>query len=143
MGKAGLKAYGDLLPFLKDLDRDVVLHAIAAFGSDTSAAVIDRLIAELLEGDKRRAPSASEALRIIGNDIALKRLIEVAHGRNNSIDWILVTLGRFPANKVRAALKGDPLLDRVAPLLLLSSTENWLAEDTVDIDLKFLFKQNL
>jgi len=28
-------------------------------------------------------------------------------------------------------------------MLLLSSTTNWVAEDTVDIDLKFLLKQNL
>jgi hypothetical protein len=59
------------------------------------------------------------------------------------VDWTLATLGRLPAEKVRTALNGDPLLERLGPLLLLSSTTNWLAEDTVDIDLKFLLKQNL
>jgi hypothetical protein len=135
--------YVDLLPFLKDAERDVVLHAIAAFGTDTPDLVIDQLIAELLSADKRHAPAASEALRLIGNDAALKQLIAAAEGKNTSIDWILATLGRFPADKVRTALKDNPLLDRLGPLLLLSNTDNWLAEDTADIDLKFLFKQNL
>jgi HEAT repeat protein len=143
LGKTGLKRYVDLLPFLKDAERDVVLHAIAAFGTDTPDLVIDQLIAELLSADKRHAPAASEALRLIGNDAALKQLIAAAEGKNTSIDWILATLGRFPADKVRTALKDNPLLDRLGPLLLLSNTDNWLAEDTADIDLKFLFKQNL
>lgn len=143
LGKAGLKQYADLLPFLKDAERDVVLHAIAAFGSDTSAPVIDQLIAELTSGERKYAPAASEALRTIGSDIVLKQLIAAATGKNTNVDWILATLGRLPANKVREALKGDPLLDRLGPLLLLSSSVNWVAEDSVDIDLKFLHKQNL
>jgi hypothetical protein len=49
----------------------------------------------------------------------------------------------LPVNKVRAALKGDTPLDRLAPILLLSNTENWIADDTADIDMKFLLKQNL
>lgn len=73
----------------------------------------------------------------------VKNLITATHEKKDSIDWILATLGRLPADKVRNALKGDPLLDRLAPLLLLSNTENWITEDTVDIDLKFLLKQNL
>jgi HEAT repeat protein len=143
LGKTGLKRYVDLMPFLNDAERDVVLHAVAAFGSDTPSAVIDLLIAELTSGDKRRAPAASEALRMIGSDDALRQLIGAAEGKNISIDWILATLGRFPADKVRTALKDNPLLDRLGPLLLLSNTDNWLAEDTADIDMKFLFKQNL
>jgi hypothetical protein len=143
LGKAGLRKYGDLVPFIGDKDRDVVLHAIAAFGEDTSAPVIDKLIAELVTGDKRTAPAASEALRTIGSDAAIGRLVEAARDNKGTDNWILATLGRLPAKKVRAALKGDPLLDRLKPLLLLSSTSNWLADDAVDIDLKFLLKQNL
>jgi hypothetical protein len=67
----------------------------------------------------------------------------VAKEKKGSIDWILATMGRLPADKVRAALKGDALLERLGPLLLLSGSENWVTEDTVDIDLKFLVKQNL
>lgn len=143
LGKAGLREYGDLLPYLNDTERDVVLHAVAAFGGDTPDTVIAKLVAELMSGDTRRAATASEALRIIGSDLVLKTLVSAARDNKHSIDWVLATLGRLPAEKVRAALKGDPLLDRLAPLLLLSNTSNWIAEDVVDIDLKFLLKQNL
>jgi hypothetical protein len=143
LGKAGLRSYADLVPFLNDPERDVVLHAIAAFGQDTPEPVIDRLIEELNSGDRRRSPAASEALRVIGSDLVLKNLISSAREKSGSVDWVLATLGRLPADKVRAALQGDPLLQRLGPLLLLSSTSNWVAEDTVDIDLKFLLKQNL
>jgi hypothetical protein len=143
LGKAGVRRYADLVSFLDDAERDVVLHAIAAFGQDTPEAVIEQLIKELISGDKRRSPAASEALRIIGSDLVLKNLIASARENTGPVDWVLATLGRLPTEKVSAALQGDPLLQRLGPLLLLSSTANWLAEDTVDIDLKFLLKQNL
>jgi len=143
LGKTGLKRYADLVPFLSDSDRDVVLHAIAAFGSDTPEPVIDQIISELTSGDKQRAPAASEALRIIGSDSALKHLIVAAHEKKDSIDWVLATLGRLRVDKVRDALKGDALLERLRPLMLLSNSMNWIAEDAVDIDMKFLLKQNL
>ena len=142
LGKVGLQQYGELVPFIGDEDRDVALHAIAGFGPDTPAPVIDTLIGELLSGDPTRSPAASEALRIIGSDLVLARLIAASRGRNASDAWILATLGRLPADRVRGALRGDPLLDR-APLLVLSDSANWIADDAVDIDLKFLLKQNL
>jgi hypothetical protein len=120
-----------------------VLHAVAGFGSDTPEDVIVRLAAELVEGDARRAPAASEALRIIGSDAVLKTLVAIAREKKGGPNWVLATLGRLPAEKVRSFLKGDPLLDRLAPMLLLSDPSNWIADDAVDIDLKFLLKQNL
>ena len=143
LGKAGLKQYDDLVPFIADQDRDVALHALAGFGPDTEVQVVDRLIGELHSSDVGRAPAASEALRIIGNDAVLSRLIQAARAGSNVEPWILATLGRLPAEKVRSALRGDPLLDRLAPLLLISDGANWIADDTIDIDLKFLLKQNL
>jgi hypothetical protein len=56
---------------------------------------------------------------------------------------VVVTLGRLAPDKVRTALQGDDLLMQIEPLFLLNSSENWLAVDSVDIDLKFLIKQNL
>jgi hypothetical protein len=141
LGKAGVKRYSDLLAFLGDADPDVVLHAIAGFANDTSQPVINELIRELIAGDTRKAPAASEALRLIGSDLALNSVITSTRTHNSK--WLLATLGRFPAGKVRQALVGDPLFDRVAPVLLLSSSSNWIAEDAVDTDLKFLLKQNL
>jgi hypothetical protein len=143
LGKAGLKSYADLVQFLNDADRDLVLHAVAGFGPDTPEDVIVRLVAELVEGDPQRAPAASEALRIIGNDAVLKNLVAVAREKEVKSDWVLATLGRLPAAKVRTFLQGDPLLARLAPMLLLSDPSNWITDDAVDIDLKFLLKQNL
>ncbi len=106
------------------------------------APVIDSLISELIAGDERIAPSASEVLRLIASEFALNSVIAAVRAADHPSKWPLATLGRFPADKVRLALQGDPLLDRVAPILLLSKSSNWIAEDTVDIDLKFLLKQN-
>jgi hypothetical protein len=83
------------------------------------------------------------AAAIGGQRLVLTTLISAARDKNDKIDWILATLGRLPAQKVRNLLNGDPLLDRVAPLLLLSNTVNWLAQDSTDIDFKILLKQNL
>jgi hypothetical protein len=142
LGKAGLQRYDDLVPFIGDPDRDVALHAIAGFGENTPADVIDRLIVVLISGDPERAPAASEALRIIGTDLVLGWLLDAQRSTNQSDAWILATLGRLPVMMVRAALHGNALLSRLEPLLLLSESSNWLADSTVDIDIKFLLKQN-
>jgi HEAT repeat protein len=144
LGKAGLKRYADLIDFVGDADSDVSLHAIVGFGPDTSKDVIDQLIGLLLAGDPKRAPAASEALRLIGSDLVLQALISASRGGHTLNSWVVVTLGRLEPNKVREALKDNNLLLRqIAPLFLLSSSENWLTVDAVDIDLKFLIKQNL
>jgi hypothetical protein len=105
--------------------------------------VVDQLIAKLVAGDPEQAPAASEALRVIGSDLVLRRLIAALRGRNSTDAWLLATIGRLPAAKVRAALAGDAFLDRLAPMLLLSEGASWMANDTVDVDLKFLLKQNI
>lgn len=143
LGKAGLRKYGDLIPFIGDKDRDLALHAIAGFGDDAGAKVIDRLIEELISGDQDRAPAASEALRVIGNELVLEHLVAAMRARQDAAPWLLATIGRLPGKRVRSALKGDPLLHQLAPLLLLSDDGNWIADDTIDIDLKFLLKQNI
>jgi len=143
LGKAGLQRYGDLVSFIGDADRDVALHAIAGFGEDTPAEVIDALIARLLSGDSSHASAASEALRIIGSELVLTRLLAAQNSTNQFNPWILATLGRLPAEMVRPALSGGSLSERIEPLLVLYEQDNWLADSTVDIDLKFLLKQNL
>lgn len=144
LGKVGLKRYADLVQFVGDADPDVSLHAIVGFGSDTTEDVIDQLIDLLRGDDARRASAASEALRLIGSDLVLQALITAPHGGYVPNNWILVTLGRLEPAKVREALKNNVvLLRQIAPVFLLSSSENWLAVDSVDIDLKFLIKQDL
>jgi HEAT repeat protein len=143
LGKAGLKRYADLINFVGDGDPDVSLHAIVGFGPDTSKEVIDQLIGLLLSGDAKRAPAASEALRLIGSNLVLQALITASRGGNTLNSWVVATLGRLEPASVRAALQGNLLLRQIEPLFLLSSSENWLAVDSVDVDLKFLIKQNL
>jgi hypothetical protein len=102
------------------------------------------IVANLLKlGSPREAAAVSEALRVIGNEAVLQKLIEIAR-QSEPPNWALATLGRLSPLKVRTALQeDDPLVKKLEPLFLMSSEENWLASDTVDVDLKFLLKQNL
>lgn len=143
LGKAGLKRYEDLLPFIDHADENLALHAITGFGSDTPDAVIDRLVQDLVAGNPRRAPAASEALRIIGSHTVLRALIAAAASHQPVPEWILATLGRLHPDQVRQQLRGSPLLERVSPMLLVSHGANWLATDLVTADITFLLKQNL
>src|SRR3954470_22139969 len=64
LGKAGLKAYQDIVPFIAAPDENLALHAIVSFGNDTPEDVIRTLISELISEGQRRAAGASEALRL-------------------------------------------------------------------------------
>ena len=143
LGKAGLNAYDELIPFIDDPEENVALHAIAAFGSDTPPNIIDLLVQELIAGDPRRAPAASEALRIIGSDDVLHTLIQVVQSAQSPSDWVLATLGRLPPDNVRRHLQGNPILDRISPMLLIAEGANWLSYDQITTDMSFLLKQNL
>jgi hypothetical protein len=143
LGKAGLKRYEDLLAFIDHADENLALHAIAGFGADTPDAVIERLVQDLVGGNPRRAPAASEALRLIGTESVLRAIIAAATRHQPVPEWILATLGRLPPEQVRQQLRGSPLLERVSPMLLVSQGANWLATDLVTADITFLLKQNL
>jgi hypothetical protein len=140
LGKAGLKAYDQILPFIGDPDENLALHAIAAFGSDTPERVIRQLVSELVTADSRRASAASETLRLIANGTVLKCLIEAT---NIEHDWVLATLGRLPAALVKPAIAETPLMKRLAPMLLMGEGANWLASEDRVMDIAFLAKQNL
>ena len=90
-----------------------------------------------------RSPAASEALRCIGSDLVLERLIAAKRGRNHpdrgcsprSAVWRRIAFGRrLPA-----------IRSLISSLRCCCSRirTNWIADDAVDIDLKFLIKQNL
>jgi HEAT repeat protein len=110
LGKAGLKAYNELLPFIDDEDENVALHAIIAFGENIPKVVIEKLVQALQTGDMRRAPAAFEALRIIDNDDVLEALIEAAYAGRGAPGWVLVTLGRLSPALVQDRLAGTPLI---------------------------------
>ena len=143
LGRTGLKAYRALVDFIDAEDDNVALHAIAAFGSDTPRAVIERLVHDLTHGNERRASAASESLRIIGSSEALDALIVSVGSNDQPADWVLATIGRLPHDMVRARLQGSPLMRRVEPILLLSRGANWLAEDSAMADVAFLLKQDI
>ena len=140
LGKAGLRAYNKLLPFIDHEDENLAVHAIVAFGSDTPELVIRALAQELVAGNPRRAAAASEVLRQIGNEMVLRVLVETAASGS---DWVLATLGRLPADIVRPALADTELMQKVSPLLLLGEEGNWLATQESLMDIAFLTKQNL
>lgn len=140
LGKTGLKAYDQILPFIGDADENLALHAIAAFGSDTPEGVIRQIVSELVTADSRRASAASETLRLIANETVLKCLIEAAASGH---DWVLATLGRLPSALVKAAIVNSELMKRIAPMLLMGGGANWLASEDRVMDIAFLTKQNL
>ena len=143
LGKAGLKCYEEILPFIDDTDENLALHAIGAFGADTPRPVIDRLVQDLIASGPRRAAAASEALRIIASDEVLRALVKNADAGPPAPDWIVATLGRLPPDRVRTALRNSPLLDRIAPMLLTARGAHWLASEAIDTDIAFLLGQNL
>ncbi len=140
LGKAGLKAYDQILPFIDHQDENLAAHAIVSFGSDTPEHVIRALVQALIDGEPRRAAAASEVLRLIGDQTVLRALIEAAEGGN---EWVIATLGRLPAEAVRPAIANTNLSQQVAPLLLLGEGSNWLASEDRVMDIAFLTKQNL
>lgn len=143
LGKAGLEFYQDLLPFIDSLDENVALHAITAFGANTPRPVVDQLVKELLVGDPRRAPAASEALRTISADDVVRALLAAASASHPVPDWILATLGRLRPEQVRHYVKDARILERIAPMLLLSKGANWLTSELLTADIAFLQKQDL
>lgn len=143
LGKAGLKAYEDLLPFIRDSEDNVVLHAIAGFGAGVPNVVIETLVRELTQGDERTAPAASEALRHIGTEPVLRALVKAHDETPAARNWILATLGRLPPDMVREKLKGLSLMQTLAPMLLVAPGANWLSSEEMDINISFLLKQNI
>jgi len=119
LGKAGCRAYAELVGLLGDEDDAVALHAIAAFGTDAPVEVITLLV-DLLRGEDPRArAAASEAIRLVGGDLVIRALVDAARVADGRRAWILATLGRLDAASVRAALAGNSLLAEVEPILTL------------------------
>lgn len=143
LGKAGLKAYAELLPYIADSEENMAYHAIAAFGEDTPAHVIHSLIDIVLNGNEREAPAASRALKVIGSNEAFGILVNALKGATKNKDWIIATIGQFPPQMVRSALQNSPLLDRLAPMLLVAEGANWLSRVEAKRDFEFLFRQTV
>jgi len=58
-------------------------------------------------------------------------------------EWALATIGRLPPDMVRAHLQGSPLLDQLAPMLLIAEGANWMSGEDAMTDMAFLLKQNI
>ena len=142
LGKSGCRSYRNLIAFIADNDEGVALHAIGAFGPDTPVDVVSELVSMLVTGSSRIRAAASATLKVISSDTAIKEVIRAAKSGGDPT-WLLATLGRFPASRVRELLAGDSLLSRVEPLLVLGHEVNWLANPAVAKDLDFLLMQSL
>lgn len=140
LGKSGLRTYDELRQFIDDSDDNAAMHAIMAFGSDTPPDVVALLVGDLSSPNARRKAAASEVLRVIGNETAVRALAAVAQEENN---WVIATLGRLPPALVRECLQGSEVLAKVEPLLLLNQGVNWLASENRLMDLAFLSKQDV
>lgn len=143
LGKHGLKSYTEIVPYIADEDENVALHAIAAFGKDTPRPVIRNLVQELLSGDERRTPAASEALRIIASEEAVHELMEAYDNNMTAQNWIIATLGRMPPELIVKELRGHSIMRAIAPMLLFSLDANWLSSEQTATSIDFLLKQNL
>ena len=143
LGKAGLKRYEDLIPFIDDSDEGVAIHAICAFDSDTPDHVLVLLVEDLVSGDGRRAPAASMTLRTIASEKAVQALVAAAGTTRPVPCWIVATLGQMPEASVRRHVTDAELIERIAPVLLTSRGANWLSTETATSDVSFLAKQGV
>jgi hypothetical protein len=143
LGKAGLKSYAGLLPYIADAEENMALHAIAGFDEHTPQNVIDDLVALLISGDTRKSPAASEALRIISTPEVLNSLMQAYDQNADKRNWILATLGRMSPELVRGSLQGHEAFVMLEPMLLCASGTHWLASEQMNTDISFLLKQNI
>lgn len=143
LGKAGLKSYADLLPYIADGEENMALHAMAAFDESTPQKVIDDLVALLMGDDERISPAASESLRIISTRNVLSSLMRAYDAQANKRGWILATLGRMSPNLVRTELQGHEVLALLEPMLLCAQGSNWLSSEQMATDISFLLKQSI
>ncbi len=143
LGKAGFESYEELLPFIDDEDEHVAIHAIASFASDCPAPVLELLVRDLVVENDRRAAAASLTLRTIASDGALKALLNLATTVEPVPNWIIATLGMMPEAKVREHVTCPEIMERIAPMQLLSGGANWLGSETTTSDIAFLQKQNV
>lgn len=142
LGFAGHERYDRLLAFLADGDADVALHAMAAFGPGAPPDVVQALVSRLDERDPATAAGASEALRLVGGDVAVVAAADAVADPARR-DWALATLGRLDPGRVRALVQDAGVLRAVAPMLRLFSAENWLATGDRPSSLAYLLGQRL
>ncbi len=143
LGKAGVKSYEDVLPFIADEEENVALHAIASFDDSTPGNVINQLVQHLLSGDPKYAPAASEVLRIINSDEAITQLIMAYDQNESKRSWIVATLGRMSPGKVTACIGNHDLMKYLEPMFLCSEGAHWLSSEQMATDISFLLKQNI
>ena len=143
LGKAGVKSYKDVLPFIADEEENVALHAIAAFDECAPVKVIDKLVRYLLSGDQKYAPAASEVLRIIDSEMAISHLINAYDQNENGRSWIIATLGRMSPNKVTGQIGNHEVMKYLEPMFLYANGAHWLSSEEMTTNMSFLLKQNI
>ena len=143
LGKTGLRAYENLIPFIDDEEYEVALHAIVALGADVSERAIRDVVAKLGSDNPREAAAASEALRTIGTAEVVSLLLAALSDWGDDNSWVVATLGRLSPDLVRKLCTDHSLRSKLEPFFRLSETMNPFTSEQALTDFGFLRQQQL
>lgn len=147
LGKDGLRAYPHLLPFLDSTVDEELVHAVCAFGPDADTALVDQLIAILVDqtASERKLASASFVLaKTVPPPISVPRLVALRmHASPLTRDWALATLGQMSPAAICDYVTDRSLAAQLRPLQLNSPDRNWTRSDRIGDILTFVRKQTV
>ncbi|MGC1520168.1 MAG: HEAT repeat domain-containing protein [Steroidobacteraceae bacterium] len=147
LGRAGLHAYSELLPFLDADDEDERIHATVAFGPELPGEVVSKLVSIVGNdsgSDRQRASALHILSRLNDVDSTARQLCEVATGSTKLASaWARAALGSMEPHKVRNVIRDQALLEDILPLQLLSTATNWTRNESTAESINFVQKQTV
>lgn len=147
LGRAGLMSYERLLPYLDSNDDNERVHALVAFPSDLSAALVQVLVGILADqrsSDRQKASAAFVLSSLTNASVAVTELITIARAADkHAAAWAKAVLGCLPAKATMQALQANGMLEEVRPVQLLSPPQNWTRVENSQTDINFLRKQTV
>jgi HEAT repeat protein len=147
LGKAGLRRFSALIPFLDSDDEDERLHAIAAFEFDMPDPDVTRLV-RVLEAadssDKKLGGAAFVLARLTASPRLIALLARPAMSAVPRVaNWARAVLGQFPPDVLAHDLQDPALRQALEPISLLTGARNWTLTPDIASELHFLEQQNL
>jgi len=147
LGRAGLGAYSDLIPFLDVEDENERIHAMVALGPKLPAPVVRELVSIVSEesASERQKASALHVLsRLSDVSAAARELSEIAASSNRyAAAWARATLGCMEPEQVHNVVRDAGVLEDILPLQLLSTGSNWTRNESTLESLNFIQKQTV
>ena len=133
--------------FLDVESDDELVHAVCAFGPDSSADIADALVAILTDAansDRRRASASFVLARTIPLAISAPRLVAICgHRERFARNWALATLGQMDPIAIRPYVTEPTLAIQLEPLHLTSPETNWTRSERLVDMLAFVRKQTV